>query len=135
MNGTGVSRLAAAGLALILALPAVSIPSSAATPPADPEPVSPSLLTFPPAGGAPAPTSFPLERNTHIRDARLVMQGGTVETPTPYHLNATTWGAAEATAWSGELRYGAPDGPPLAYESTPFNATRGPDVPAEGGAG
>src|SRR3990172_6930487 len=107
MGWTGMSRLAAAGLALILVFPLVPLPASAATPPAESEPASPSLLSFPPGGGFDPPAT-PLERNTHIRDARLVMQGGTVETPTAYHLNATTWGAGEATAWCGELRYGSP---------------------------
>ncbi|HKZ60402.1 MAG TPA: hypothetical protein VJ547_11255 [Candidatus Thermoplasmatota archaeon] len=91
------------------------------------------MLSFPTGGGFDS-TAISLERNAHIRDARLVMEGGTVETPTLYHLNATTWGAGEANAWSGSLPYGTPDQPPATYEATPFNATRVANVSAKDGA-
>lgn len=133
MERTGLIRLGAAGLALIMVFPLAPLPASAATPPAESEPASPPMLTFP-AGGGSDSTAISLERNTHIRDARLVMQGGTVETPTTYRLNATTWGAAQATAWSGELRYGTPDQSPAAYEAAPFNATRVANVSSRDGS-
>jgi hypothetical protein len=114
-------------------LPTLPLSAEAATPPAISESAIPSVHTFP-AGGGWASTNLSLDRNTHIRDARLTMQGDAVRVPTAYHLNATTQAASLANAWSGGLDLDAPSQPPESYIATPFNATQVTNVSALEGA-
>src|SRR5690349_24337230 len=92
-------RWVAAVVALFMIVPPLSTAVSAATPPATSEPAAPPVLSFP-AGGGWASTNISVDRDTHVRDARLAMSGDAVRTPAAYHLNATTQGAGQANAWS-----------------------------------
>src|SRR6476660_6142390 len=116
-------RSAAAAIALIVALPPLSFSATAAIPPAISEPSTPTVLDFPPGGGA-AFTNLSLERNAHVRDAALTLRGEPVPVPTPSHLNASTVAAGSANAWFGNTSFDAPDQPPESYIATAFNATQ-----------
>jgi hypothetical protein len=98
------------------------VPAPAAAPPAVSEPVNPAVLNFP-VGGGWVDTDLTLERNAHVKEARLSLGGATLPRDVEYRVNATTVGNGSANAWWGGMDASPPDQSVEAYVATPFNAT------------
>jgi len=117
-------RAAVAAALATLLMPWAVLPMEAG---ADPVPrveaAVPGSMLFP-AGGGTVYTNVSLERQAHVREAALHLEGEPVLTRAVHRLNMTTVGAGQANAWWGATADALPAGPVESFLVVPFNTTQ-----------